>query len=296
MTDIITVAQWNLEHDGGPDGADWSLAHDILRSYEPHIVLRQEMTHSHKDGARRLFAAERALGGLRGFIAQATPESPNACGLFIDPALFETVAEYRHQTLWWHPMCNVVVKLGDCPTPISVASFHLCSHDPDTRLTEARRLTTLGKPGMVSLIGGDCNSYPHVLEPLKLPNWPAVGDRSHIAHRTYLEGGHLVSDTRPDRVLHAAGFEDLARYAYDHLGEKFALSATAGQSKLDQGGPQRIDRTYGAGGLAAALESVEVVDNADTHSVSDHSLLILRFHRVRLERVLRAQPATAAAR
>ncbi|MYT34389.1 MULTISPECIES: endonuclease/exonuclease/phosphatase family protein [unclassified Streptomyces] len=294
MTEIITVAQWNIEHDGGLDGRRWQLAHEILHSHRPDIVLRQEMTHSHADGRRRLFAAESALG-MRGFIAAATPESPNACGLFIGPDLFKPVAQYHHETLWWHPMCNVVVRLGDCPILISLASFHLCSHDPETRLTEARRLITLGKPGMISLVGGDCNSYPHIPEPNKLPHWPSVPDRAHIAARTYLDGGKLLSDTRPDRVLTAAGFVDLARYAYNHLSQDQALAATAGHEKPLQGGPQRIDRMYGTGGIAAALTSVQVIDTEDTRKASDHALVIAKFDRRKLERLLYATDVAAVA-
>ncbi|WP_405576154.1 hypothetical protein [Streptomyces sp. NBC_01092] len=47
--------------------------------------------------------------------------------------------------------------------------------------------------------------------------------------------------------------------------------------------------------MASALEHVEVVDNEDTREASDHALLIYRFHRTRLERVLtQAQYALCA--
>ncbi|MEV0438421.1 endonuclease/exonuclease/phosphatase family protein [Streptomyces spectabilis] len=289
----ITVAQWNLEHDGGLDGAQWEQAHEILRSCRPHIVMRQEMTYSHQRGQQRLHAAEHILR-LRGFLAPPTPESPNATALFVDPRLFQVDAVYLHRTLWWHPMSNVLAYFQDCPRPLSLASFHLCSHDADTRLSEARRMTILARPGTVSLIAGDCNSYPSKPEPgIPLPDWDKVTDRAHRVHRTYLSStGQRHSDTRPDIVLRDAGFEDLARYAADHLGQPGALAPTAGQCKPAQGGPQRIDRGYGCGGLDTALEAVEVIDTKGTRAVGDHSLVLYHFNRGRTRRLLReASPA-----
>ncbi|MGW8374245.1 endonuclease/exonuclease/phosphatase family protein [Streptomyces sp. ODS28] len=293
--DTITVAQWNVEHDGGHDGQRWEAAHELLRSYAPDIVLRQEMTHSHAQGRKRLYDAERALG-LRGFLAPATPESPNACGVFLNTDVFEPLHEYRHETLRWHPPCNLVVRFACHPVPLSLTSFHLCSFDPDTRLTEAQWLTTLAKPGMVSLIAGDANSYPHAPERIRLPDWDAVEDRSHIAHRTIPDPSGRYSDTRPDAILTTAGFQDLARYAADHLNQRYALTATAGYRRPDQGGPQRIDRAYASGGLAAALTGVEVIDTEEVRAASDHALLIYRFHRGRMERLLQQPPVLAAAR
>ncbi|WP_172387337.1 endonuclease/exonuclease/phosphatase family protein [Streptomyces sp. MNP-20] len=290
----ITVAQWNLEHDGGADGARWEQAHEILRAYQPDIVMRQEMTYSHQRGQQRLHATEHILG-LRGFLAPPTPESPNSTALFVNPKLFQVDAVYPHHTLWWHPMSNVVAYFQDCPRPLSLGSFHLCSHDADTRLTEARRMTTLARPGMVSLIAGDCNSYPSNPEPgIPLPDWDTVTDRAHMVHRTYLSStGERHSDIRPDIVLTDARFEDAARYAADHLGQPHALAPTAGQCKPHQGGPQRIDRAYACGGLAAALESVEIIDTKETREVGDHSLGIFRLNRGRLRRLLREAPPAA---
>ncbi|MEU9737196.1 hypothetical protein [Streptomyces sp. NPDC048002] len=72
-----------------------------------------------------------------------------------------------------------------------------------------------------------------------------------------------------------------------------ALNATAGQYRPDQGGPQRIHSAYGTGGLACVLHGVEVADHNKAREASDHSLLILRFDRVSLERVLSLPLSTA---
>ncbi|MFH8993245.1 endonuclease/exonuclease/phosphatase family protein [Streptomyces sp. NPDC017940] len=292
---MITVAQWNIEHDGGTDAKRWEKAHDIVRGHRAEVFLRQEMTYSHQHGHRRLHEAEHVLG-LRGFITPATPENQNVTGVFLDHDLFTVDAVYPHTALTWHPVCNIVAYFDGCPRPISFASFHLCFFDADTRLTEARRLTSLTKPGTVALFGGDCNSYPRNPEPrTPLPDWDTVSDRAHMVHRTYLDPqGHRHSDTRPDTELTTAGYIDLARHAADHLGQPDALAPTAGHDKPDQGGPRRIDRAYASGGLATALDSVEVIDTPDTRDVSDHSLVLYRFNEVRLHNLL-SRPTPDAA-
>ncbi|MBM7167153.1 hypothetical protein JQK87_01685 [Streptomyces sp. G44] len=143
---------------------------------------------------------------------------------------------------------------------------------------------------MVTIAAGDTNSYPQRSEPIALPDWENVTDRAHMVQRTYLDvNGRRHSDTRPDGTLIDAGYVDLARYAADHLdgiGAQDALAPTAGFTKPSQGGAQRIDRGYGAGGAASALEHVEVIDNENTRAVTDHALLFYRFHLARLEAVV----------
>ncbi|MEU3091333.1 hypothetical protein ACWCQ0_41635 [Streptomyces massasporeus] len=181
----------------------------------------------------------------------------------------------------------MVARLDNCPVPLNLISFHMCSFDANQRLTEANWLAMQAGPGMVTLAAGDTNSYPRNPERLALPDWDNVTDRAHLVHRTYVDAdGHRRNDTRPDAALTDAGYLDLARYASDHLSQPGALAATTGQHRHDQGGAQRIDRGYAVGGLASALEHVEVIDNEDTRSASDHALLLYRFNRTRLERVL----------
>ncbi|WP_181785495.1 endonuclease/exonuclease/phosphatase family protein [Streptomyces phytophilus] len=294
--DILTVVQWNLESDGGPDPSSerWRRAHDILAAHgQIDIHLRQESKYSRERGHQRLHATERRLGGLRGFLSAPNPhaDADIATAVFIRPEKFAVLESRPRAKPWWLHPTHVMVRLGECPLPMNIVSFHMCWFDPDQRLTEAQWLTTLAQPGMVTLAGGDTNSYPQQPDPdLTLPDWTTVTDRAHLAHRTIVEGGGRRSDTRPDEVLTTAGYVDLGRHAADHLGQPDALTPTAGRA--DQGGPQRIDRTYAAGGLADALSGVEVVHT----DVSDHPLLITRLRRSRVERVLREQSTVAASR
>ncbi|MCX5357303.1 endonuclease/exonuclease/phosphatase family protein [Streptomyces sp. NBC_00124] len=295
MTDLVTVAVWNIEADGGRNGEHRDLALDVLSELEPDVFLQQEATFSRDRGSERLHAAEKRLA-LRGFLSAHNPyaDADIATAVYLRPTMFDVVEARPRAKPWWLHPCHVVARLGSCPVPLHLLSFHMCCFDANQRLAEASWTAILAQPGMVTLAAGDTNSYPRNPELLALPNWAAVTDRAHMVHRTYLDAdGHRRSDTRPDTALTDAGYLDLARYSADHLGQYEALNATAGQHKPDQGGPQRIDRAYGAGGLASALHSVEVVDNDDTREASDHALLILRFYRVRLERLL--TPPLAAA-
>ncbi|MFB8775805.1 endonuclease/exonuclease/phosphatase family protein [Streptomyces broussonetiae] len=295
MTDLVTVAVWNIEADGGRNGEHRDLALDVLAGVEPDVVLQQEAKFSRERGSERLHATEKRLG-LRGFLSAPNPyaDADIATAVYLRPFLFDVVEARPRAKPWWLHPCHVVARLGNCPVPLNLISFHMCCFDATQRLTETGWLAMHAQPGMVTLAAGDTNSYPRNPERLALPDWDTVTDRAHMVHRTYLDAdGHRRSDTRPDAALIDAGYLDLARYAADHLGQPEALNATAGQQKPDQGGPQRIDRPYGAGGLASALHSVEVVDNDDTREATDHSLLILRFYLVRLKRMLTPHMATA---
>ncbi|GAA2091653.1 hypothetical protein GCM10009801_57700 [Streptomyces albiaxialis] len=281
----VAALIWNQEHDGGHPsrlgdrGEKWQPGQEMIGDLKPDVVLRQEMTHSANWNGRLKFESENLLGH-RVFLASPTPESPNATGITINPDLFDVHAEQNHTTLMWHPIKQLTVTLRGCPLPLHLASFHLCCFDPLTRATEAQRLTMLAQTGMRALIGGDCNSYPlRWNSALPLPDWDQVTDLSFRTRRTLGrdEQGRWISDTEPDRILTSAGYTDCAQHAADHLDQPNALAATAGHRKPGQGGPQRIDRAYTAGGLHEAIESVEVLDSPEVLELSDHAPVLVRF-------------------
>ncbi|GAA4782331.1 endonuclease/exonuclease/phosphatase family protein [Streptomyces ziwulingensis] len=289
-TGTIDVAVWNIEADGGRDGERRDFALDILAALKPDIVLQQEAKYSRERGGRLLHAAEKRLK-LRGFLSAPNPDidADIATAVYLRPGLFHIAEQKPHAKPWWLHPCHVQAQLGNCPLPLNLVSFHMCFFDAGQRLAEAQWLTTLAQPGMATMAAGDTNSYPQHPEPLPLPVWETVTDRAHMVQRTYVDAaGRRHSDTRPDGALTAAGFTDLARHAANHCGpnSKRALAATAGFTKPHQGGPQRIDRGYAAGGVQFALEHVEVIDNEDTRAASDHALVLYRYHRTRLEGVL----------
>lgn len=309
--DEFRVLSWNIEHNGTDRTGErhrWYTAMEVLTRLQPHVVLRQELTGAQQAGHRALWAEARRLGGdgpaFIPYLAPATPESANPTGAYLDPQVCEPTEYYEHVTGMWHPICNPVIRIKGAPLKLSLASIHLCSHDPDTRAREARRLTTLGKPGMHALIGGDCNSYPHrsVHERHALPDWQQVADRSHVEHRTIDRDGQRVSDTRPDEIL--AGehdgrppvFKELGHYAVTELGQDNdeALAPTASLQRRDQGPPQRIDRLYATPQIAEALIRIDVDAGDHVRDVSDHAVVMATFSLHRLRRTLSTEAERAA--
>ncbi|MFE4057921.1 endonuclease/exonuclease/phosphatase family protein [Streptomyces sp. NPDC059096] len=287
----VNVAVWNTKDDGGDRGEHRDFILDILAELGdggPDVLLQQEAKYSRDRGHDLKHTTEKRLK-LRGFLSAPNPsaDADIATAVYLRPDLFHVARERPRRKPWWLHPCHVTAQLGDCPVPLNFLSFHMCWYDAGQRLAEAGWLTTQAQLGVATIAAGDTNSYPRRPEPVTLPDWDTVTDRAHMVHRTYADAdGHRRSDTRPDGALIDAGYVDLARHAADHLGQPGALAATAGHDKPHQGGPQRIDRGYAAGGVAAALDHVEVITTEDTRAVSDHSLIVYRFHRTRLERAL----------
>ncbi|WP_399932220.1 endonuclease/exonuclease/phosphatase family protein [Streptomyces kanamyceticus] len=301
--DDFRVAIFNVEHNGvDRDGTDhrWHLAMDIMAAIQPHLLLRQELTRAHMHGARAMWEEASRLGGHRPFLAGATPESANPTGVYAD-RMCQPTEYFEHATAMWHPVCNPVFRIKNARKKLSVASIHLCSFDPARRASEAKRLTTLAKPGMAAIIGGDTNSYPHTTdETTPLPDWSAVTDRSHFEHRTVERDGARVSDTVPDEILagehHGQSplLVDLAHHAATALGQPEALMPTASLWRKDQGGPQRIDRIYATPQIASTLTKVEVIVNDEVIEASDHAPVVATFSLARLCQVLSEDLTDAA--
>lgn len=304
--DVVTVASWNVQHNGyaghtaGDDDRLRHLAHQVLLAHRPHIVLRQELTLAHLDGKRPLHEEGKKLG-LSAVMAPGTPESPNPTGVLFDPQLFALHAEYTHVTNGWHPICNPVLTLrgdSEATKPLSLASFHLCAHDPATRETEAKRLVTLGAQNRTAIIGGDCNSYPHRTsdERVPLPDWTEVKDPAHFEHRTIRTAAGRVSDTIPDEVLASIKpgggrvFVELGHHAATALDQPGGLDATASLWRTDQGHRSRIDRMYCTPDLASALLSLEVFADEAVAKASDHALIVATFDRAGFRRALTPTP------
>lgn len=304
--DEFPVVSWNVEHNGTDNKGKaerWDLAMDVLTQLRPRVVLRQELTRADMYGQRMIWAEARRLGNHTPFLATATKESANPTGVYVDRDLCDPVQFFDHRTNLWHPICNPVVQLMDAPTPLSLASFHLCSWDPATRAREAKRLTILRRPGIEAILGGDCNSEPHRQhdETADPTDWGQVEDRALFEARTIERDGRRVTDTVPDEIL--AGeqdgqppvFVDLAHYAATELGQRDALDATASLWRKDQGPRRRIDRIYATPRIAEALIRVEVIVNDEVIEASDHAPVLATFSLSGLRRALSADEGAKAA-
>ncbi|MFF9901255.1 endonuclease/exonuclease/phosphatase family protein [Streptomyces longispororuber] len=305
---LFRVLSMNLEHNGRDrDGSTtrWEKAMKIVVRMGADVVLRQELTRADMHGCEAKWQEAERLGGYFPFMASATKESANPTGVFINPRRLRPLQEFEHVTGLWHPICNPAVALvGAAPgARLALASFHLCYWDPDKRVSEARRLLTLGRPGMEAILGGDCNSYPHAADEADtLPDWGKVKNRSHFEQRTVLsDEGIRVSDTRPDAIL--AGrhgdrpgvFVELGQYAVQERGQsrETALAPTASLWRTDQGPRQRIDRIYSTPGIARAFLGLEVLDSPEVAEATDHALVLATFDWDMMREIL-SEPAAAA--
>ncbi|MEU4659490.1 endonuclease/exonuclease/phosphatase family protein [Streptomyces sp. NPDC023723] len=291
--DELVVLSWNIERNGRGrenNDANRQLAHLVMARYRPHILFRQELAGAWENGRRDLHEEANALGGLIPFMpAPKEGRSRKPVGVMVDPTLFQIDAQVEHD-LPWKQICHVQVRLRGCPTPIQLASAHLCHFDPQLRATEARRLTDLADHGRTALIGMDANSYPHrtadeVTEPI---GWDEMNDPVHYQQRTVERNGARIPDTGPSEILTGGRhiFTDLAHHAGTVLGQRGALAATASLRRTDQGPPQRIDIVLSTPDLAPALRSFEVVVTPEVRRVTDHGLLVARFQLSQFRRCL----------
>ncbi|MDX3024955.1 endonuclease/exonuclease/phosphatase family protein [Streptomyces acidiscabies] len=299
--DELVMVAWNIQKNARGRTGDEdhrAKARSIVASLRPHIYIRQELTGADRDGNRDLYAEANAVGGLIPYIA--TPDEKrgrNPAGLMIDPRMFLVDNDYEHQTPW-KGIRHVRVRFRQRPKAraLNLASAHLCYFDPAIRATEARRLTALADHGQSVLFEADMNSYPHrdvqaaVDHPhldghvTELPDWDTVEDRVHFQHRTVERNGVRVSDTVPDEILTGgkAVYTDLALHAATVLRQHAALTPTSSLQRTDQGPRRRIDIPYGTPDVADALKSVEIIATDEIAEVTDHGLVIARFHLDRL--------------
>ncbi|MFJ5926501.1 hypothetical protein ACIQF6_28255 [Kitasatospora sp. NPDC092948] len=294
----IRVLTFNGEHDfGGHTTEAWKAVYGwIADDIRPDIMLLQEASHARKDGRRGLYAAMHRLG-MTGFLAEtSTVESPNPPAILVNPAKIRIVARYPQPTGRWHEpaQCRITRADREDGPEVSLASVHLCARSATLRLQEAELMPHWGQVGQVDnpddpdgprlqwtvpcIIGGDFNSYSssaHELAPL--PDLTNTADRNHRAHRTLPD--RRTPDTQPWDTLTAAGFRDLALFAYLHRGQGEQAMQGTSHGRTDQGidpargqRPPRIDFTFANGSLPGALRSSHVIEDPNRHS--DHKSLL----------------------
>jgi endonuclease/exonuclease/phosphatase family metal-dependent hydrolase len=305
MAHQVHVVSWNVEGNGSGDPARRREAHQFLADLQPHLVYRQEMWDAADDGSTILYELEEILG-LRGWLGD---RSCNA--VFADPQVFAPAREWPGVGPMWHlPPMALSLRLraaGPESMPLVVCSHHLSYASPTSRKLEAEWLTSLADKDwplpdgrvmkLPALIAGDHNSYPvprtypdpaTVSDP-PLPQLWEIHDLPHRSHRSYVGRDETrVMDTRPDEVLHTAGFEDVARHLAITARQEGALEPTVSASHT-QGRAARIDRIYATTSLLDAVTSVDVI--AVPQRLSDHHIVRVRLDASVLTEILRYGPA-----
>ncbi|MFF1712239.1 endonuclease/exonuclease/phosphatase family protein [Streptomyces sp. NPDC058268] len=299
----LTVLSWNQENNGKGDAARRRTGHELLKSLNPAVVLRQEMWDAGAHGKQILFELEEILG-LRSVLGERS-----CTAVFFDPTLFALVRDWQDSAApdWLLPPTALTLRFrpaGPAALPMAWVSYHLPYASSDKRLTESEWLTTWadkawqapdGRRVTLPMIGaGDHNSYPVPGTPgdLALPVLETISDLPHRLHRSYLVAdGTRLMDTRPDDVLRTAGLEDVARYwATTARGSEKAVARTVTASST-HGPDSRIDRAYATGQLLPALTGVDVIEvDAD---LSDHHILRFTLDADILADILNERPVAA---
>jgi hypothetical protein len=299
----ITVLVWNFEHNGKGDPARRLRAHELLTSMNPHLVLRQEMLGSERDGSTVLYELEDVLG-LRAWLS---PRASTA--VFADPVVFRPLREYvQSAPVWVQPPTALAFRFapaGSDSLPIVAVSYHLNYASQTLRMAETEWLTNFAdkkwtmpdglQVTLPALMGGDNNSYPVTAEgEVPLPVLEQIADRPHRLHRSYVgPGERRLMDTRPDAALRIAGLEDVARHwATTPHGTDAALARTVNTSPT-HGPDARIDRAYASQILLPAFTSVDVIEVGE--DVSDHHVVRVRLDADVLADILNSQAEAAAA-
>lgn len=300
MSPEVTVLNWNFENNGKKDSRRRLAGHQMLKSLDPDVVLRQEMWDAADDGQQVMYGMEGMLG-LRGWLGEKS-----CTAIFANPELFEPVREWSPGPIWVLPPTAMTMRYtpaGPEAMPMVLVSYHLNYAAPTNRLAEVEWLSTWAdkkQPGpdeqpvtLPVLMGGDNNSYPVPGTPgdPALPELEAIQDRPHRLHRSYVgPDGRRRMDDRPDDALRTAGLEDVARYRAQK-GETAAVARTVNASPT-HGPDARIDRVYATPRLLPAVTRVDVIEVP--LDISDHHIVRVQLDADVLADILN-QPYEAAA-
>ncbi|GAA3844024.1 hypothetical protein GCM10022226_78810 [Sphaerisporangium flaviroseum] len=252
----MLIASWNLR-DGGIDAGDTSRLERQLRllaDVRADVVLIQEAKHWLTDGARWLHLANCILG-MSGYIARAERHDCNLV-VFIRPRCGLVPVRERHEVHapFWHAQARVECRVAGGDVPVVLASAHFAPFDPVIREQEARASSDLAKG--LTVLGGDFNDSGLGDPPVdweSLPGYKAVR--------------HGPDDQAAARVLHQAGYIDVAAYLADHQNDPRLRAPTAG---FGHGlAPIRCDRIHVTAPMVGAIRGYRLVEQDQ----SDHHLI-----------------------
>jgi exodeoxyribonuclease-3 len=231
----------------------------LIREQAPDILTLNECNNFERDGYRRLYAFERALG-MRGLLGIAPS------GFHV--AVFARNAEFvQHEIMsdWvQHAILRVKMRVGG--EPFTAVSAHLCPFGGEIRLSEAQYLAGSTRDNERVLVGGDLNALsPHDLERYDPESWSPRRKARH-----WLPDGSGL-DARAITVMESAGLVDLARRAQ----LPFVPTALTSLRATDVSPYSvRIDYLFATPSLAAGLRGVNVVLGELAEVASDHYAVV----------------------
>ncbi len=242
------------------DGGDrFEAIVSLIREQRPEILTLNECNHFERDGYKRFYAFERALG-MRGVLGVAPS------GFHV--AVFSKGAEIvQHEIISdWVQHAILRVKMRISGEPFTAVSAHLCPFGGEIRLSEAQYLAGSAKHQERTLVAGDMNALsPHDVSHYDAAQWAPRRKARH-----WLPGGGGL-DTRAIAVLEDSGLVDLTR----QFGVPFTPTALT-PLRAAPASPYsvRIDYLFASPPLAAGLSSAHVVTGALADAASDHYAVV----------------------
>jgi endonuclease/exonuclease/phosphatase family metal-dependent hydrolase len=231
----------------------------LIRRQAPDILTLNECNHFERDGYRRFYAFERALG-MRGFLGIAPS------GFHV--AVFARNAEFvQHEVMSdWVQHAILRVKMRVSGEPFTVVSAHLCPFGGEIRLSEAQYLAGSTRDHEKVLVAGDMNALsPHDVSHYDADVWAPRRKARH-----WLSGGGGL-DTRAIALMEDAGLIDLARRA------ELPFTPTALTPLRDSPAfpyAVRIDYLFATPSLAAGLSAAAVIGGELADAASDHYAVV----------------------
>lgn len=228
---------------------------EVIRGQAPDVLTLNECNHFERDGYRRFYAFERALG-MRGVLGVA----PSGFHVAVFARQGEVV---QHEVVSdWVQHAILRVKMRVAGEPFTVVSAHLCPFGGEIRLSEAQYLAGSTRSNERGLVAGDMNA----LSPLDVGHYQPESWAPRRRARHWLPGGGGL-DTRAIAVMEDAGLVDLAR----RFGLPFKPTAlTPLRNAPDSPYSVRIDYLFATPPLAQGLRSVQVIETPLTDLASDH--------------------------
>ncbi len=227
---------------------------DVVRGEAPDILTLNECNHFERDGYRRFYAFERALG-MRGLLGLAPS------GFHV--AVFARNAQFVHHELTadWVQHAILRVDMLHDGRPLTVVSAHLCPFGGEIRLNEAQFLAGSARDDERVLIAGDMNALsPHDVHHYDPSTW---APRRRARHALPV-GGPL--DTRAIEVFEHAGLVDLAHKHALEFSPTALTPLRAGSSRYEV----RIDYLFATPALAEGVHSVRTIRGPKADYASDH--------------------------
>jgi endonuclease/exonuclease/phosphatase family metal-dependent hydrolase len=269
--DEFRLVVMNLEHGGvrGGDDTPWRASMTAAQSWEPDVVLVQEMCSPTGKAAGLRAHLQRTANELDTIpvLGPTTPQTVTAN----HPAILvsQDLAILDDGPPLWDSgggalpaWCYVLVQVPGLPFPLALYSVHMPARCAQEQLAQAQRLASLMvQSGAVSLAGGDWNCFADRYTYDELAAMPAHVRPARMLTPQRADGTtELLPNLAVHEVMTGVGLVDLTASVPAERRDPPGLGTTS----IHGGG--RIDRDYATDGMQdAVLRHVQVATGGSDH-------------------------------